>query len=107
MEETRRKGSETRNGQQGSLDELREEIEEIDNGIVESIARRTYVAESIARVKEERGMGIHDPDREEEVLERVEERAESLEVDPETVREVFELLMGMSKDEQRRHTDTD
>jgi|GEM_PF-5378506 chorismate mutase len=52
-------------------------------------------------------MGIHDPDREEEVLERVEERAESLEVDPETVREVFELLMGMSKDEQRRHTDTD
>jgi chorismate mutase len=52
-------------------------------------------------------MEIHDPDREECVLERVAERAEALDVDPQTVREVFELLMDMSKDEQRRHTDTD
>ncbi|MFP4187822.1 MAG: chorismate mutase [Halobacteriales archaeon] len=105
MEETRRKGSDSRNRQPGSLDELRDEIEEIDRDIVESIARRTYVAESIAQVKDERGIEIHDPDREEEVLERVAERAESLDVDPAVVREVFELLMEMSKDEQRRHTD--
>lgn len=53
-------------------------------------------------------MEIHDPDREEAVLERVEERAEALDLDPETVREVFELLMEMSKREQRKHTtDTD
>jgi chorismate mutase len=107
LEETRRKGSDARNRQPGSLDELRDEIEEIDSEIVESIARRTYVAESIAQVKDERGMEIHDPDREECVLKRVAERAEALDVDPETVREVFELLMDMSKDEQRRHTDTD
>lgn len=105
MERTRRKGSGTDNGQQGSLDELRDEIEEIDRDIVESIARRTYVAESIAQVKEDRGMDICDPDREERVLERVEERAEALDLDPEALREVFELLMEMSKREQRRHTD--
>ncbi|MFW5984207.1 MAG: chorismate mutase, partial [Halobacteria archaeon] len=69
--------------------------------------RRTYVAESIAQVKGERGMEIHDPDREEEVLKRVGERAEALDVDPDVVRDVFELLMQMSKDEQRRHADTD
>jgi chorismate mutase len=107
MGRTGRKGSGTGDGQQGSLDleELREEIEGIDREIVESIARRTYVAESIAEVKEERGMEIQDPEREERVLDRVGERAEALEVDPEDVREVFELLMDMSKKEQRRHTD--
>ncbi len=87
------------------LDELREEIEEIDRDIVESIARRIYVVESIAEVKKERGMEIHDPDREKVVLERVAERAESLDVDPDDVCEVFELLMEISKKEQRRHTD--
>jgi chorismate mutase len=107
MGRTGRKGSGTGDGQPGSLDleELREEIEGIDREIVESIARRTYVAESIAEVKEERGMEIQDPEREERVLDRVGERAEALEVDPEDVREVFELLMDMSKKEQRRHTD--
>lgn len=72
---------------------------------MESIARRTYVAESIAEVKKERGMSVHDPGREEEVLERVGERAEALDIDPAEVRGVFELLMEMSKKEQRRHTD--
>jgi len=104
-----RKGSGTGDGQRGShdlsLDELREEIEEIDRDIVESIARRTYVVESIAEVKKERGMEIHDPEREQRVLERVAERAEALDVDPDDVREVFELLMDISKKEQRRHTD--
>jgi len=52
-------------------------------------------------------MEICDPEREERVLERVADRAEALDVDPETVRSVFELLMEMSKDEQRRHADTD
>ncbi|MDZ7687158.1 MAG: chorismate mutase [Halobacteriales archaeon] len=88
-----------------SLEELREEIEDVDADIVESIARRTYVVESIAEVKKERGMEIHDPAREEKVLERVAERAEALDVDPDDVREVFELLMEISKKEQRRHTD--
>ena len=50
-------------------------------------------------------MGIHDPEREQKVLQRVSDRAEALDVDPEVVCEVFELLMEMSKDEQRRHTD--
>jgi len=104
-----RKGSGAKDRQRGShdlsLDELREEIEEIDRDIVESIARRTYVVESIAEVKKERGMEIHDPEREQRVLERVAERAEALDVDPDDVREVFELLMDISKKEQRRHTD--
>ena len=88
-----------------SLDELRDEIEEIDAEIVESIARRTYVVESVAQVKKERGMDIHDPEREEAVLDRVAERAVALDIDPDDVRDIFELLMDISKKEQRRHTD--
>ncbi len=43
-----------------SLDELRAEIESIDREIVELIARRTYVAETIADVKAERGLPTTD-----------------------------------------------
>lgn len=70
---------------------------------MEAIARRTYIAESIAEVKREKGMRIHDPDREEEVIQRVVEKAGKLELDSETVRRVFELLIEMNKEEQRNH----
>jgi len=104
---TRRQDSDTGDGQRGSLglEELREEIEEIDTEILEAVARRTYVAESIAHVKEERGMEIYDPEREEAVLQRVEERARELELDEDSVRELFETLMSLSKRHQRDRAD--
>jgi len=46
------------------LDELREEIRSIDREIVEQIAQRTYVAESIAAVKREKGLPTTDESQE-------------------------------------------
>jgi len=42
------------------LDELREEIQNIDREIVELIAQRTYVADTIAQVKEEQDLPTTD-----------------------------------------------
>ena len=59
-----------------SLDELREEIQSIDREIVEKIAQRTYVADTIAQVKDERGLPTTDEEQEQAVMDRAGENAE-------------------------------
>lgn len=70
---------------------------------MEAIARRTYIAESIAEAKRSRGLEIDDPERENEVVERVVGKADKLDLDTTTVRRVFRLLIEMNKDMQRDH----
>ncbi|AKH98121.1 chorismate mutase [Halanaeroarchaeum sulfurireducens] len=84
-----------------SLDELRQEIQEIDRDIVELIARRTYVAEAIADVKDERGLATTDEAQEQAVMDRAGENAEQFDVDSNLVKAVFRLLIELNKIEQR------
>jgi chorismate mutase len=84
------------------LDELRTEIEDIDREIVELVARRTYVADTIAGVKQERDLPTTDESQEERVMERAAENAERFEVDANLVKAVFRLLIELNKAEQRR-----
>jgi chorismate mutase len=84
------------------LDELRTEIEDIDREIVELVARRTYVADTIAEVKDERGLPTTDESQEERVMQRAAENAERFEVDANLVKAVFRLLIELNKAEQRR-----
>ncbi|USZ68204.1 chorismate mutase [Halorussus salilacus] len=84
-----------------SLAELREEIESIDREIVELIARRTYVAETVAQVKSEREMPTTDEDQEQRVMDRAGENAERFDVDANLVKAIFRLLIELNKVEQR------
>ena len=84
-----------------SLEELREEIESIDREIVELIARRTYVAETIADVKDEQGLPTTDERQEQEVMNRAGENAERFDVDSNLVKAIFRLLIELNKVEQR------
>ena len=84
-----------------SLDELREEIQSIDREIVELIAQRTYVASSIADVKEARGLPTTDEEQEQAVMDRAGENAERFDVDSNLVKAVFRLLIELNKVEQR------
>nr|WP_250137728.1 chorismate mutase [Halorientalis salina] len=84
-----------------SLDELREEIRTIDRDIVELIAQRTYVAEAIADVKDERGLPTTDEEQEQAVMDRAGENAEQFDVDSNLVKAVFRLLIELNKVEQR------
>ena len=83
------------------LDELREEIQTIDREIVELIAQRTYVAESIAAVKREKGLPTTDESQEEAVMERAGDNAEQFDVDANLVKAIFRLLIELNKVEQR------
>jgi chorismate mutase len=84
-----------------TLDELREEIESIDREIVDLIARRTYVAETIAEVKAEQGLSTTDESQEEAVMERAGENAAAFGVDDNLVKAIFRLLIELNKIEQR------
>jgi chorismate mutase len=84
-----------------SLVELREEIETIDREIVELIARRTYVAETVAQVKDERDMPTTDEDQEQRVMDRAGLNAERFDVDANLVKAIFRLLIELNKVEQR------
>ena len=84
-----------------SLDELRREIEDIDREIVELIARRTYVADTVARVKEKRDLPTTDERQEERVMERAGRNAAQFEVDANLVKAIFRLLIELNKVEQR------
>ena len=84
-----------------SLDELRAEIESIDRELVELVARRTYVADAVARVKNDRGLPTTDESQEDRVMERAGENAERFDVDANLVKAIFRLLIELNKIEQR------
>ncbi len=84
-----------------SLEELREEIQDIDHEIVELIARRTYVADTIAQVKADRGLPTTDESQEAAVMERAGENADQFDVDRNLVKAIFRLLIELNKAEQR------
>ncbi|WP_049923548.1 chorismate mutase [Halopiger djelfimassiliensis] len=85
------------------LDKLREEIESIDQEIVELIAQRTYVADTIAQVKDEQGLPTTDEKQEEQVMERAGKNAEQFDVDANLVKAIFRLLIELNKVEQREN----
>ena len=85
------------------LEELRAEIREIDHDIVELIARRTYVADTIAQVKSEQGLPTTDEQQEDRVMERAGQNAERFEVDSNLVKAIFRLLIELNKVEQREN----
>lgn len=90
------------NPEEKSLDELRTEIEDIDRELVELIARRTYVADTIAEVKSERDLPTTDEGQEEKVMERAGANADTFDVDSNLVKAVFRLLIELNKVEQRQ-----
>jgi chorismate mutase len=83
------------------LAELREEIRDIDRELVELIARRTYVADTIARVKAEQDLPTTDEQQEQRVMDRAGENAQRFDVDANLVKAIFRLLIELNKVEQR------
>ena len=93
--------SETPTPEEMTLDELREEIETIDREIVELIARRTYVADTVAEVKAKRDLPTTDESQETRVMDRAGANAEQFDVDANLVKAIFRLLNELNKVEQR------
>jgi len=90
------------NGQRPEISGLRQDLNEVDAGIVRLIAERHDIIDAIAAVKEQGAAGIQDADRERQVLDGVAAAAADLGVSASLVRRIFRELINDSVAQQAR-----
>ena len=81
---------------------LRQDLDEVDDGIVRLIAQRHDIISAIAEVKEHGDAGIQDAERERQVLDGVAAAAADLGVSASLVRRIFRELISDSVAQQAR-----
>lgn len=90
-----------------SLRDARETIDEIDRRVVELLAERYALVDELCETKAENGNSVRDPDREQELLDRVTTLAEEHGLAPEVARQIYEEVLSQSVERQRRRRRTD
>src|SRR5580692_2612522 len=90
------------NGQRPDIAGLRQDLDEVDSGIVRLSAQRHDIITAIAEVKEHGAAGIQDAERERQVLEGVAAAAADLGVSASLVRRIFRELISDSVAQQTR-----
>ncbi|MEZ7729350.1 chorismate mutase [Granulicatella sp. 20925_1_28] len=83
------------------LEKQRAEIDAIDREIVALFERRMQVVVDVARIKKENGIAILDANREKEVITKVQSYLKDATL-KEELAEVYETLMKVSKDYQKK-----
>lgn len=85
-----------------TLDELRRQLDQMDQQLLQIIAARQNTSREIARVKRATGFPTRDYGREREVLLGARERAETLGIPPDVAETVMRLLIRSSLTTQER-----
>ena len=86
-----------------SLDELRREIDSIDEQIVNLLASRHDRVRQVVALKKEAGLPVYHPAREEDLISRRRAQAASLGLDPDFVEELYRCIMRQSRVRQTSH----
>jgi len=92
--------SETESDWPSSLDELRRQLDVLDDQIVDLLARRADVSRDVARVKQRDGGSVYAPAREAEIFERLTRRAEGR-LAPENLKAIYREIIAGSRDLQQ------
>ncbi|AKB81173.1 Chorismate mutase I [Methanosarcina barkeri 3] len=82
------------------LEDIRREIEEIDREILALIDRRVNMAERVLESKRINGTSINDQKQNEVVINRALNAATELNLDPGSIKAIFEVLIRMSIERQ-------
>ena len=82
------------------LDDVRQRLDDLDRQLVEILARRFESGNQAARLKAELGMPMHDPAREEQVMEQAAEWARAAGLPEAEVAELFRRLIAISRTAQ-------
>ena len=83
-----------------TMESLREQIDELDHTLTQTLAERMRVCERIGQYKKEHGMPILQTDRWEQVLARVIEEGRALNLPQELVERIFKAIHQASIDRQ-------
>lgn len=82
-------------------EELREQIEAIDEKIIDLIATRMEIADELALAKKNSHLGYWDGNKEREVIEHYRELCEEVSLTEYEATQIAEVLLKISKDRQK------
>lgn len=83
------------------LKETRDLIDELDQDLVRLLARRAQLAKRAGSIKAVHGKSIRDPVRERNLLERRKEWARELNVEPDSIADIFSAVMRFCRSVQK------
>lgn len=79
-----------------TIDTLREQLAELDGGILELVARRQSIVKELGRLKAAAGRGMHDYAQEKEVIDRARRTAAELRLSGDVAEQLMSLLIRSS-----------
>ena len=82
-------------------EELRTQIEAIDEEIIDLIATRLEIADELAKAKRRTSQGYWDEGKEREVIQRYHERCEEVSLSEDEARQIAEVILHISKERQK------
>jgi chorismate mutase-like protein len=85
-----------------TLDDLRNDIDRVDEVLVRLLNERARVACEIGRIKKEQGIDVYQPEREKQVLEHVRNVAVEGPLGPEAIARLFERIIDEARRLERR-----
>ena len=85
-----------------TLDDLRDDIDRVDEVLVRLLNERARCVCEIGRLKKEKGIEIYQPDREKDVLRHVRAIASEGPLGPEAVARLFERIIDEARRLERR-----
>jgi len=85
-----------------TLDELRKDIDRVDEVLVRLLNERARCACEIGRIKKEQNVEIYQPDREKQVLDHVRSVAAQGPLEPDAVVRLFERIIDEARRVERR-----
>ena len=85
-----------------TLDDLRDDIDRVDEVLVRLLNERARVACEIGRLKKELGVEVYQPEREKQVLEHVRGLATEGPLGPEAIGRLFERIIDEARRLERR-----
>lgn len=81
--------------------ELREQIEEIDEDIIDLISTRMEIADELAKAKKNSSQKYWDEEKEREVINRYHELCEEVSLSEKEATMIAEVLLKISKERQK------
>ena len=85
-----------------TMDQLRDEIDTIDNMILNLLSERMKLVRKIAEQKKKTDLPVFDKKREEEVKKSWFSKAKSLEMENGPIQKILDEILKMSKELQRK-----
>ncbi len=85
-----------------TLEDLRQDIDRIDEVLVRLLNERARVACEVGRVKKDQGVEVYQPDREKQVLDHVRGLAVEGPLGPDAIARLFERIIDEARRLERR-----